>query len=259
MVEWIYEDGKKRLKTSLEIFTISGAYDKVYNIPKTAKHAQVRQGKGQERNTDKASHSRPVGNELQRDVVSSAFPCPEKMGQPQVGNQLNGSGQDQKTEAAGSNDQVIEPLQSHLASPPHRDVYFYLYCPRIATNRIVLVPLDPNMTLAAALRNRTVLEFPTIYVLPYSRHELSTGAHTKYMLEDVYLQSCDSNEGVKPRNDSRSEESDENGDGDDGSPGSDEDDEDDGEEEDDKIKREQFLCGEGVLSNIDEIKVLLRS
>jgi hypothetical protein len=258
MVEWIYEDGKKRLKTSLEIFTISGAYDKVYNVPKkAAKHAQVRQGKGQERNTDKASDSRPVGNELQHDVVSSAFPCPEKTDQPQIG---NGSDQDQKTEAAGSNDQVIEPLQSHLASPPpHRDVYFYLYCPRIATNRIVLVPLDPNMTLAAALRNRTVLEFPTIYVLPYSRHELSTGAHAKYMLEEVYLQSCDSNEGVKPRNDSRSEESDENGDGDDGSSGSDEDDEDDGEEEDDRTKREQFLCGEGNFLNIEEIKVLLRS
>jgi len=244
MVEWIFEDGKKRLKTSLEIFTISGAYDRVYNPPKKAKHAQVRQGKGQERNTDKASHSRPVGNELQRDAVSSVFPCLEKTDQPQIGNRINEPNKDQKTEATESDNQVIEPLQSHLASPPpHRNVYFYLSCPRIATNHIVLMPLEPNITLTAALRNRTVLEFPTIYVLPYSIHELSTGEHTKYMLEDVYLQSHDSNEDVKRRNGSRSEESGENDDGDDDSPDSNEDDEDDDREEDDidKAKRKQFL------------------
>ncbi|OXV12159.1 hypothetical protein Egran_00080 [Elaphomyces granulatus] len=241
-VEWIFEDGKKTLKTCLEIFTISGAYDRVYNPPKGAKRAQVRRGKGQ----GKASGSGLVVNELQRDVASSVLPCLEKMDQPPIGNQTNESDQDQKPKAAESNDEAIEPLEENslqsASLPPHRNVYFYLHCPRIATNHIVLVPLDPNMTLVAALRNRIVLEFPTIYVLPYSLHELSTGEHTKYMLEDVYLQFHALNGGDKQKNNSPSEESDENDDGDDDSPDSDEDEEDDEEEEGeiDRTKRDNL-------------------
>jgi hypothetical protein len=47
----------------------------------------------------------------------------------------------------------------------HRSVYFYLHRHRAATNNIVLVPLQPSATLRDVLRGRSVLEFPTIYVL----------------------------------------------------------------------------------------------
>jgi hypothetical protein len=60
----------------------------------------------------------------------------------------------------------------------------------------ILIPLDPNMTFTTALRNRTVLEFPTVYVLPFSEQELKRYEDVcdtdgtcgdRYVLEDDYL------------------------------------------------------------------------
>ncbi|GES63818.1 HIT finger domain protein [Aspergillus terreus] len=72
----------------------------------------------------------------------------------------------------------------------HRDLYFYLHRPRTATKQPVLIPVDPQATLASALRDRTVLEFPSIYVLPDSPETLRTTIdNPPFLLEEVYLQS----------------------------------------------------------------------
>jgi hypothetical protein len=50
--------------------------------------------------------------------------------------------------------------------------------------------VDPQATLASALRDRTVLEFPSIYVLPDSPETLrTTTENPSFLLEEVYLQS----------------------------------------------------------------------
>lgn len=72
----------------------------------------------------------------------------------------------------------------------HRDLYFYLHRPRTATKQPVLIPVDPRATLASALRDRTVLEFPSIYVLADSPETLrTTTENPSFLLEEVYLQS----------------------------------------------------------------------
>ncbi|GAM34875.1 HIT finger domain protein [Talaromyces pinophilus] len=87
----------------------------------------------------------------------------------------------------------------------HRSVYFYLHRHRAATNNIVLVPLQPSATLRDVLRGRSVLEFPTIYVLnddlrrqegdtkptdanvPTSTSTSTSTDKRKFVLEEFYL------------------------------------------------------------------------
>ncbi|KXT03299.1 hypothetical protein AC578_4738 [Pseudocercospora eumusae] len=61
--------------------------------------------------------------------------------------------------------------------------YFYLLRPGTSSANKVLIPVDADTTLTATLRDKTVLEFPTIYVLPHAAHALPSG----YMLEEAYL------------------------------------------------------------------------
>ncbi|GAB1215421.1 hypothetical protein ATERTT37_004608 [Aspergillus terreus] len=84
---------------------------------------------------------------------------------------------------------------NRTSTPPdrissHSDLYFYLHRPRTATKQPVVIPVDPQATLASALRDRTVLEFPSIYVLPDSPETLrTTTENPSFLLEEVYLQS----------------------------------------------------------------------
>ncbi|KAF1841163.1 uncharacterized protein K460DRAFT_371154 [Cucurbitaria berberidis CBS 394.84] len=55
--------------------------------------------------------------------------------------------------------------------------------PRNSSSRHVLIPLDPQHTLAQCLHGRTVLEFPTIYAFPSAMQQLSD----EFMLEEEYL------------------------------------------------------------------------
>lgn len=62
---------------------------------------------------------------------------------------------------------------------------FYLLRPETNAKDKVLIPLSRQATLTDCLRDRTVLEFPTIYVLPHEAASLPTG----YTLEAQYLKS----------------------------------------------------------------------
>ena len=61
--------------------------------------------------------------------------------------------------------------------------YFYLQKPHTPSNTTVLIPLDAQSTLTTILRDRVLLEFPTIYRLPYLPKDLPS----KFITEDTYL------------------------------------------------------------------------
>ncbi|OKL57780.1 hypothetical protein UA08_07140 [Talaromyces atroroseus] len=71
----------------------------------------------------------------------------------------------------------------------YRSAYFYLHRQRAAAShrRTVLVgPLSPTATLREVLRGRSVVEFPTLYVLPDVLKEGDT-ENARFVLEEVYL------------------------------------------------------------------------
>lgn len=68
-----------------------------------------------------------------------------------------------------------------LAAKP--SLYYYLLRPRTPAPTRVLLPLPSTATLATCLRDRPILEFPTIYVLRYEPRKLPTG----FITEETYL------------------------------------------------------------------------
>lgn len=64
---------------------------------------------------------------------------------------------------------------------PH--LHFYLLRPGTSSADKVLIPVDSSATLTTTLQDKTVLEFPTFYVLPYAPQALPPG----YILEEQYL------------------------------------------------------------------------
>jgi hypothetical protein len=64
-------------------------------------------------------------------------------------------------------------------SPDDLGLYFYLVKPRTSGWDTVLIPLSPMDTFLVCLQNQTVLEFPSIQVLPYSPDALPVGSVTE--------------------------------------------------------------------------------
>ena len=84
--------------------------------------------------------------------------------------------QEQPDDTADAPPEVEEEIDSSL--------HFYLLRPNTSSKEKVLIALDRKATLTSCLRDRTVLEFPTIYVLPHDSTSLPAG----YMLEKHYLE-----------------------------------------------------------------------
>jgi len=66
---------------------------------------------------------------------------------------------------------------------PRGPPFFYLLRPHTTSTSRVLIPLFPEHSLTSSLTDRTVLEFPTIYLLRKDQDNLPNG----YITEDVYL------------------------------------------------------------------------
>ncbi|KAK6428968.1 hypothetical protein LTR95_014883, partial [Oleoguttula sp. CCFEE 5521] len=73
-------------------------------------------------------------------------------------------------------------IKTENACPPAPQSYFYLFKPSTSVKSRVLIPIKPDETLTKILEHRTVLEFPSIYVLPEGPESLADD----YMLEKDY-------------------------------------------------------------------------
>lgn len=74
------------------------------------------------------------------------------------------------------------PIESNADQSVVQSLHFYLHAPRLPSTQPVLIPLSHDASLSISLRNRLVLEFPTIYVLECSASEMPDG----YVLEEVF-------------------------------------------------------------------------
>ncbi|OJJ51112.1 hypothetical protein ASPZODRAFT_127125 [Penicilliopsis zonata CBS 506.65] len=159
-VEWVFPTGEKKLNTSLEGCTIAEAYARVNPVIKGTKDEE------------------PPSEQSQAEPNPEAAPAQSTTVENQTHSTCDGS----LSEA---------PPTSTASHPPisHRDVYFYLHRPQTSTKQPVLVPLQPHQIFTTVLRNRTVLEFPTIYALSESPETLRTESEdpARFLLEEEYL------------------------------------------------------------------------
>ena len=83
-------------------------------------------------------------------------------------------------------DEGGNPLERKSSAEAERspELHFYLRRPGTASAEPVLIPLRAGWTLTETLREHTVYEYPSIYVLTSSADELPP----KYVLEKTYVQ-----------------------------------------------------------------------
>ncbi|GFF26230.1 putative box C/D snoRNA protein SPCC613.07 [Aspergillus udagawae] len=176
-VEWITADGKKVTRNCLESCTLADAYDRIYPQPKERAGETVQKlGKDDqtlESTGDRGQEPEPASKEqpTQSETVEPLPAAP-------TGQSATESTPDQPSGSSESKHEII----------PHRGVSFYLHRPRTATKQPVLIPLSPSMTFTTALRDRAVLEFPTIYALPQPPEALlAEKENPRFLLEEDYL------------------------------------------------------------------------
>ncbi|KAJ5670487.1 uncharacterized protein N7477_005850 [Penicillium maclennaniae] len=188
-VEWIPTSGDKMVCNSLETRTLAQAYDGVYPIPKEER-PNWDPNKGQKGEEQNSSIVHEQTDATQTDAVATTTETPNPITEKQPA-----------SETAEPSTIPEEELNFDLPITPHRGVYFYLHRPRTSTKKPVLAPLHPRTTLANALRERTVLEFPTLYVLPDSAETLAAnGGESQFILEEEYLRTAAPEEAAESEN-----------------------------------------------------------
>ncbi|KAL3455119.1 hypothetical protein BJX64DRAFT_298058 [Aspergillus heterothallicus] len=164
-VEWVTEEGTRRFN-SVETCSVAEAYNRVFPLSKEERNNR---GESQTAEQQEGEQSTEITQEPESDVPKTA---PQSTTEPP---ETQPTPQD-ATLNTGSDTPNF-----------HRKIYLYLHRPRTATKQPVLCPLLPNATLADSLRGRTVLEFPTIYVLRTPLTESQPEQNVKFMLEKEYL------------------------------------------------------------------------
>lgn len=167
----------------MESCRVAEAYDRFYPLPKEERKKDQEQDQGQEQGQkqEKQEGEQELQNEPESQSATGTNPQPS--GQEQLARPKQDETQPEPSSPPPSDSQINEVTS-------HRDIYFYLHRPRTATKQPVLIPLSPALTFTSALRNRTVLEFPTIYVLPDSPDTLRAAnkENASFLLEEEYIQ-----------------------------------------------------------------------
>lgn len=176
-IEWITSDGGKTIGDSvIDTCSIAEAYNRCHSrskdsepVPETTLEQEDSRKDSDISNND-GSTIAASGDPTAATEVTDEKPPPSS---------ADGS-------IAPSTEEKDEPTAETIS--PHRGLYFYLHRPRTTTKRPVLTPLLQSSTLNSVLRNRTVLEFPTIYALPDPAATLfAEKGNSCYILEEDYL------------------------------------------------------------------------
>ncbi|PWY65605.1 hypothetical protein BO70DRAFT_390840 [Aspergillus heteromorphus CBS 117.55] len=182
-VEWITGDGQKTMRTCMETSSIADSYDRTFPLPKEEKKHNKQED---EKSEQKTLEEQPQEGTVQDQPSTTEIPAPSTVALP--------DGQPETSDANAQPQQPSAPSEP-LEITSHRDVYFYLHRPRTTTKHPVLIPLSPAMTITSALRDHTVLEFPTIYTLSDSPDAiLSSREDPRYILEEEYIRTHQSPE-----------------------------------------------------------------
>jgi hypothetical protein len=199
-VEWVDMDGKKSVDDECsEGRQIDDLWNEV-----SAKRLNAEKGKKRKREAEKQSMAQKPSVQASENQASGDASIPLSQPEPDSIDNSSTPADDksvevvpQKPEDVPSDEPVGEsacdpskPVENKTEHPqesleeekPATPEYSYLLKPFTATKSIVLIPIDSSGKLTDCLRGQTVLEFPTIYVLPHAPASLPAG----FMLEERY-------------------------------------------------------------------------
>jgi hypothetical protein len=172
------------VRNCLETGILSEAYNRAFALPKEDRPGKEEKGEQKEGASGSLDQSNPPS-------TSEAHPTTDASNEQQQQQPAPSSTSDPVEKST----ETTEEKSPKLPIGPHRDVYFYIHRPQTKTKKPVLAPLPPSATLGSVLRERTVLEFPTIYALPDSVEKLGAeNEDGRFILEEEYLRTADPEE-----------------------------------------------------------------
>jgi hypothetical protein len=195
-VEWVARDGKK----SVDSESSEGSQLKELWGEVIARRLNVEKGKKRKRESEKQNSTQTPnvqGVEQQTNTntqkqgslpLTGESKLPAQMSAP--GNVATDDMSNQQPESSASKEHTdAQPTEvaggseggNEAANVPAPE-FFYLLRPFTASKLTVLTPIDSSKSLTECLQGQTVLEFPTIYVLPDEPHSLPTG----FLLAEQY-------------------------------------------------------------------------
>jgi hypothetical protein len=192
-VEWVAADGKKNVDND----SSEGRQMRELWGEMKAKRLNAEKGKKRKRESEKAIAAQVPNNQeleqqehadtpgqdprpvVEASAVGGELPAPQEIATDSASTQQA----ETSSATAPLEDQsknTTDPNNNLTASSEHEDEaatpeHFYLLRPFTASKSIVLTPIDASKSLTECLKEQTVLEFPTIYVLPDEPHSLPDG------------------------------------------------------------------------------------
>ncbi|CAG7925493.1 unnamed protein product [Penicillium olsonii] len=183
-IEWITAEGVKTIRNSVvDTCSVTEAYDRCCPRPKESE-SDAGPAKDEARK-ESSVPAESTGNGTIGETKSSAETAEVTAESEAIHSPVPDAPEVPAEASTEIDNQAVETVPDQSISP-HRGLFFYLHRPRTTTKKPVLVPLLQSATLNATLRNRTVLEFPTIYALPLRAEELAE-KESSFILEEEYL------------------------------------------------------------------------
>jgi hypothetical protein len=195
-IEWVLEDGTKHvLDDNLESATIAECFQRVQT-----KFCNPIAGNKRKRSKAKAAIKKASQprvpykfSPLPSQTTSGPDGCPEvpsfDPGQSRshdVQGEVDADAGEEEDDSDGSDDNNVQVITETLPSTtlaPLPQMYFYLLRPSTPNKLPVVILLDPTASVTVSLRDRTVQEFPTIFVHREAPGELGG----TFMMEEDFL------------------------------------------------------------------------
>jgi hypothetical protein len=184
-IEWIRYDGVHLLGKVLEIHPIGQAYAALLEEQRRANMtaAEKKQDKKRKAEELKERIAKKAKVEPGFDIFMprSTLQNPDSSAWDQI--TIHESEQADGKSRTEMDTDLINASSNHYLQAS-ADYQFYLHRPyTLSSQPRILIPLSSSEPLSTLLRNRVVLEFPTIYALPFTPKSLPDN----FMLEDDYL------------------------------------------------------------------------
>ncbi|KAI4726184.1 hypothetical protein E4T49_06086 [Aureobasidium sp. EXF-10728] len=175
-VEWVVE-GEKRVAEVDESRTIEEAWKElmVEKERENKKRKRTQEDTGAKAQKQKVQE-KPDADESKLQVVKGAT----------AGSETEGATTDDATVAPSTRETTTQDAPSHQEQPTEDTTHFYLHKPHTSSTNTVLIPLNPTTTLTAALHQKHVLEFPTIYAFTSAPTESTSPLPQGFMTVQQY-------------------------------------------------------------------------
>ncbi|KAL8823858.1 MAG: hypothetical protein Q9170_008303 [Blastenia crenularia] len=187
MIEWVHKDGSREIGQCPDTEPIETAYTKIVSSGKQEEGTKVKRPKKKRKKNAEVPRPATLAQAPQPkqppvDPASSPA-APVSPVRPQISESPTPSALEHQQPMSSVQDKSRPGSSADTSRPSPPRLHFYLLLPSTPTPYRVLVPLAPTDSLVTTLKDRLVLEFPTIYALKHPPERLPAG----FMTEEEYL------------------------------------------------------------------------